>query len=150
MHLRTVAASDLAQVWPRVQPWIAEACRRGTGDQSPADLLLLCHKGEAALILICQPNGEPVAAGVAQVRDHADGKRSCWILAVGGSEARAWRDTLAVIEANAARIGCHTVEFVGRAGWAALLPEYECRVSYVRRLDPSAVRHIGREHDAAA
>lgn len=143
MHLRTVAPDALTEIWPRVLPWIADACRRGTGDQTPADLRLICRRGEGALILICCEDGEPVAAGVTQVRDHRDGARTCWVLAVGGAGARSWLDTLGVIEANAARIGCEAVEFVGRPGWARLLPDYEARTSYVRRLGPAAVSQPG-------
>lgn len=134
MNLTTVPPDALPQVWPLVQPWIADACRRGMGDQTPADLLLMCRKVEAALILIGEAGTPPVAAGIIQVRDYQDGHRAYWILALGGSQARAWRHTLKIIEDYAARIGCDRVEFVGRPGWAALLSDYECHVSYEKRL----------------
>ncbi|MDP4026344.1 hypothetical protein Q8W71_27345 [Methylobacterium sp. NEAU 140] len=135
--LRTVPTAELPEVWPRVLPWIAEACRRGDRDQTPADLLLLCRREEAALVLIYGEGAEPAAAGVAQVRDHADGDRVCAILAVGGSGARGWRETLRTIEENAARIGCSRIAFAGRPGWAALLPDYDRQVMFTKRLEPA-------------
>jgi hypothetical protein len=135
VKLTTVSPEMLPHAWPIVEPWISEACRRGTGDQTPADLLLLCRSGAGALMLIGEPGQPPVAAGVTQVRDHEDGTRSAWILALGGSQARAWLDTLNIIEAGARRIGCASIHFVGRAGWQHLLPAYDCHVSYSKRLD---------------
>ncbi|WP_430913907.1 hypothetical protein [Methylobacterium sp. sgz302541] len=101
-----------------------------------ADLLDLCRRGEAQLVLIHPEDGEAVAAGVTQVRDLERGGRSCIVLAVGGSGARAWRHTLRLIEAGATRIGCSRVEFVGRAGWAALLPDYAVDAYFVK--EPAA------------
>jgi hypothetical protein len=135
MNLTTVSPEMLPHAWPLVEPWIADACRRGAGDQTPADLLLICRKGEGALILIGKPGEPPVAAGVTQVREHQDGTLAIWILALGGAGARIWRDTLEHIEDGARRIGCASVNFVGRPGWAALLPSYDCHVSYSKRLD---------------
>lgn len=103
--------------------WLAQACRRPGCDLSVADLIRFCSAGQAQLILI-HDSGPVVAAGVTQVRSHADGRLSCWILAVGGSGARIWRGTLGLIEAGAVAIGCERVEFVGRAGWRRLLPDY--------------------------
>ena len=134
MRLRTVPAADLPRVWPMVAPWLAAVVARRLGEMSLDDLRGICAREEGALVLICGAGDEAVAAGVTQVREHEGGGRSCCILALGGSGARDWCGTLGVIEANAARIGCETVRFEGRAGWARLLPDYECRVSYAKRL----------------
>ncbi|MFK5600257.1 hypothetical protein ACFZ8E_25140 [Methylobacterium sp. HMF5984] len=134
MHLQPIARTDLARAWAVAEPWLAQACARPGCDLTVSDLHAALERDEAALILIV--DGErPVAAGVTQVRDLADGGRSCCVLAVGGSGARAWRETLRQIEAGAARNGCARVEFVGRVGWAALLPDYVVDAYYVKHLE---------------
>lgn len=124
--------------------WLAAACERPGCDLTTDDLMRACAQHEAQLVGIFEDEppserGGLVAAGVVQVRDYADGVRSCWVLAVGGSGARAWRHTLREIEAGAAGLGCATVEFVGRPGWARLLPDYaaepcEAGTHYAKRL----------------
>lgn len=120
------------------RPWLATACARPGCDLTVAALFETCARGEAQLVGIFD-DGRMIAAGVVQPRDYADGTRSCWVLAVGGSGARAWRHTLREIENGAARLGCATVEFVGRPGWARLLPDYaaercEAGTHYAKRL----------------
>jgi hypothetical protein len=138
MHLHPVDPADLARAWPVAEPWLAQACARPGCDLSVEDLHALVQAGQALLVLIVGAAGAPVAAGVTQVRDLADGGRSCFVLAVGGSGARSWRGTLALIEAGAARNGCSRVEFVGRVGWAALLPDYQVDAYYVKHLGVAA------------
>lgn len=123
MILLPVTFVELGSAKAQVLRWLGAACRRPGCDLSVIDLIRLCVNGEAQLILVLE-NGTPIAAGVTQVREHADRSRSCWILAMGGTGARAWSGTLGQIEAGAARIACRTVEFVGRPGWARLHPGY--------------------------
>lgn len=120
MHLVPLA-------WPEVAPWIEAACARVPSEYEPDDYRVMCERGEGGLVLI-GPRGEaPAAAGIRQIRDHADGTRSCWVLAVGGARAAPWRDVMSVIEADARAKACTTIKFVGRPGWARLLPDFECR-----------------------
>lgn len=134
MRLQPIDRTNLARAWAVAEPWLARACARPGCDLTVADLRAALERDEAALVLIL--DGErPVAAGVTQVRDLADGGRSCCVLAVGGTGARAWRETLREIEAGAARIGCARVEFVGRVGWAALLPDYAVDAYFVKHLE---------------
>jgi hypothetical protein len=65
-----------------------------------------------------------VAAGVTQVRQHRGGRLSCWVLSLGGRAAGPWGAVIAAVERGAARLGCTTVEFVGRRGWGRVLPDY--------------------------
>ncbi|TGD94065.1 hypothetical protein [Methylobacterium nonmethylotrophicum] len=123
MHLSAVAAADLPRVWPIVEPWLAQACARPGCDVAVGELRDLCAAGSATLVLIGR-DAELVAAGVVQVAEHHDGRRFAAILAVGGRHARAWRHTLAQIEDGARRLGCATVEWIGRRGWGRLLPDY--------------------------
>ncbi|MGY2052413.1 hypothetical protein [Methylobacterium sp. JK268] len=124
MRLSAVAAPDVPGVWPRVRPWLAAACARPGCDLAPADLLSAILARRALLVLIGPAEGEPVAAGVSQVREAPDGGRTAWVLAVGGAGARAWRHTLALLEDGARAKGCARLEFVGRPGWRRLLPDY--------------------------
>lgn len=137
MKLTTVSPEMLPHAWPIVEPWIASALARVPSDLTLDGLREICAKGEGALMLIGQPGEAPIAAGISQVRDHEDGTRSAWVLALGGAGvgARVLRDTLQTIENGARRLGCASVNFVGRPGWAALMPSYACHVSYSKRLD---------------
>ncbi len=123
IDLQAVDRTDLAGAWRIAEPWLVKACARPGCDLSPSDLLGDLLAGLASLVMIREA-GRPVAAGVTQVGRHGDGALSCFVLAVGGAGARAWRHTLWTIEAGAARVGCTRVEFVGRPGWARLLPDY--------------------------
>lgn len=134
MTLTPVSVDMLPLAWQQVLPWIEGACARVPSGMSADELYGICEREEGALILIGVLGEAPIAAGVTQVRDHEDGTRVCWIAALGGEGARAWRDTLKIIEANARRIGCASVRFVGRPGWAGLLPEYRCHVEYEKVL----------------
>lgn len=124
MRLVPVATADVPHVWPQVRPWLSAACARPGCDLAPADLLSAILWDRALLVLIAPENGPAVACGVSQVREAADGTRTAWVLAVGGTGARAWRHTLRLIEAGARARGCTSVEFVGRPGWRRLLPDY--------------------------
>jgi hypothetical protein len=133
--LTPVTPDALPFQWPVILPWIEAACERVPSELTPDALMMMCQCEEAQLVLIGDPAGEPMAAGVIQARDYEGGGRALWILALGGSGARIWRDTLKIIEDAARRMDCATVQFVGRAGWAGLLPDYACHVSYTKRLD---------------
>ena len=124
MRLVPVAAADVRRVWPQVRPWLTAACARPGCDLAVQDLLALVLGGRALLVLIGPKGGPAAACGVSQVREAADGTRTAWVLAVGGTGARTWRHTLAHIEAGARAHGCGSVEFVGRPGWRRLLPDY--------------------------
>ena len=135
MHLHPVARPDLATAWPVAEPWLARACARPGCDLAVEDLRALVAAEAALLVLILDADGTPIGAGVTQVRELADGGRSCCVLAAGGTNVRRWRDIMGVIEAGAARNGCSRVEFVGRVGWAALLPDYQVDAYYVKNLE---------------
>jgi len=133
IQLHPVPHADLDAGWAIAQPWLAQACARPGCDLDLSDLRTLVD-AERALLVLIMDGDRPVAAGVTQTRETESGARSCCILAVGGTGARAWRDTLREIEAGAARLGCARVEFVGRAGWAALLPDYSVDAYFVKHL----------------
>lgn len=134
MILTPVPADQVDAIWPVTEPWLARVCARPESDLTLGGLREMCRAGQGQLVLIGPPGGPPMAAGVTQVRQHQDDTRSCWVLAVGGVGARAWRDTLALIEAGARRLGCASVEFAGRSGWAGLLPDYAAYTHFRKAL----------------
>lgn len=134
MRLFPVATADLDRVWPIVVAWLERAQIRTDSDATVDALRALCTAEAAVLVLIGDDPAAPVAAGVVQTRVYARGARACWILALGGARARAWRHTLDALEAGARADGCDRLEFVGRPGWAGLLPGYACQAQYVKRL----------------
>ncbi|MCJ2127349.1 hypothetical protein [Methylobacterium sp. E-045] len=134
MRLHPVDHADLASAWPLAEPWLARACARPGCDLSIEDLHRLVGAEAALLVMILGEDGAPIGAGVTQVRELADGGRSCCVLATGGNDVRRWREIMAQIEAGAARNGCERVEFVGRVGWAALLPDYQVDAYYSKQL----------------
>lgn len=138
MRLHPVDHSDLARAWAVAEPWLARACARPGCDLSVADLHALIADEAALLVLILGDDDAPIGAGVTQVRELAGGGRSCCVLAAGGTDVRRWREIMAQIEAGAARNGCERVEFVGRVGWAALLPDYRVDAYYVKHLGSAA------------
>lgn len=135
MQLHPVDHTDLASAWPVAEPWLARACARPGCDLSIADLRELLDREAALLVMILGEDGAPIGSGVTQVRELAGGGRSCCVLAVGGSDVRRWRELIRPIEAGAARSGCDRIEFVGRVGWAALLPDYRVDAYYVKHLE---------------
>lgn len=113
-------APDLAA---RISAWLGRACARPGCEFTVTELMEMCADGEAQLVAICGALG-PVAAGVTQVRRHEGGRRTCWVLALGGVAFGPWSAVIAAVERGAVRLGCTTVEFVGRRGWARVLPDY--------------------------
>lgn len=134
MRLTPVETELVPFVWPRIEDWIAASCRRAPSELTLEGLRDACLDGEARLVLIGASALHPVAAGVIEVRTMTDGAKACWILALGGSGLRAWRDTLHLVETTARDEGCASVEFAGRAGWARALPRYACTTHYSMRL----------------
>lgn len=124
MRLVPVPTAMLPKVWPDLGGFIARSCGRPGCDHTEGSLLSACLAGEAQLTAVIGPDRRSMAAGVTQVREHDDGTRSCWVLALGGLKAGPWPDVIAQIEDGAQRVGCATVEFIGRRAWSRVLPGY--------------------------
>lgn len=140
MRLIPTLPAAIPAVWPAYQSFLARACARPGCDHTDESLLACCLAGEASLIGI-EIDGRPVAAGVTQVRETPRG-RTCWILALGGAARGIWPAVIAEVESGAARIGCLTVEFVGRPGWRRIHPDYaavscEAGIHFSKRLRPA-------------
>lgn len=121
--LESIDATGLDAAWPTAEPWIRAACERPGCEDTPEGMRAIVAANEGMLLLLMDGD-ELIAAAVLQVRDYRSGRRSLWVLAAGGTSARACRSVLTVLETSAAQEGCGTVEFVGRRGWAFLLPGY--------------------------
>lgn len=134
MILTPVEAELVPHVWPRIEPWIVRACERVPSDLTVEGLRDACLGGKATLVLIGAHPLHPVAAGVIEIRTMSDGSKVCWILALGGSGLREWRDTLRVVEDTSRAQGCTSVEFAGRPGWARALTGYDCNVHFRKAL----------------
>lgn len=123
MHLQPLSmplAPDLAE---RVEACLAAACARPGCDATAPALLALSAAGEAQLVGIYDGD-RFVAAGVTQVCRRRDGEMACWVLSLGGRAAGPWGAVIAAVERGAARLGCSSVQFIGRRGWARVLPDY--------------------------
>jgi hypothetical protein len=134
MTLTPVEAQLVPYAWPLIEPWIVTACERVPSELTVEGLRNLCLDGKATLVLIGDSALKPVAAGVLEVRHLPDGTKTAWILALGGSGLRVWRDTLKIIEDGSRTQGCASVEFTGRPGWARALPGYDCNVHFRKAL----------------
>jgi hypothetical protein len=134
MILTPVETQLVPAVWPHVEGWIARACERVPSELTVERLRSLCLSGEATLVLIGASALQPVAAGILEIRHLSDGTKTAWILALGGSGLRAWRDTLKIIEDGSRAQGCASVEFAGRPGWARALTGYDCNVHFRKAL----------------
>ena len=134
VRLLSVPAEHFKDACALAEPWLAASCERNPNDLTTDALREMVQVGHAGLFLIQRDGSDPVAAGVRQLRDYADGRRTCWILAVGGSDRDACLKVLPVIEHDARVKDCVTVEFAGRPGWAALLPDYACQAQYTKEL----------------
>ncbi|MBY0255887.1 MAG: hypothetical protein K2X54_31635 [Methylobacterium organophilum] len=113
-------APDLAE---RVEACLGAACARPGCDLTVDELLGMCTAGQAQLVGIFDGD-RFVAAGATQVRQRRDGELACWVLSLGGSAAGPWGAVIAAVERGAVRLGCATVQFIGRRGWARVLPDY--------------------------
>jgi hypothetical protein len=134
MILTPVERELVPLAWLQIEPWIVRACERVPSELTVEGLRNACLDGKATLILIGPHALYPVAAGVIEIRTRSDGSKAAWILALGGSGLREWRDTLKLVEESSKAQGCHTVEFVGRPGWARALPGYDCNVHFRKAL----------------
>jgi len=134
MILTPVEAELVPAVWPHIEDWIAKACARVPSDLTLDGLRDACMGGKARLVLIGEHPLRPVAAGAIEIRTMSDGSRVCWILALGGSGLREWRDTLKVVEDTSRAQGCTSVEFTGRTGWARALSGYDCHTHFRKAL----------------
>lgn len=124
MRLLPVEPDEIARVWPRVEPWLKTMCAKPECDQTPETLRALCAASQGQMTVIQDDAGRSVAVGVTQVREYQSGIRSCWVLALAGTQAAPWPAVIHEIEEGARKLGCHRVEFVGRRGWSRILPSY--------------------------
>jgi hypothetical protein len=126
-----VPAGDLwEQVWPLVEPWLAEAMRHTQQHMmTTADLADGCRTNEYALLLMRADDGMIAAAAVIGrgTRPH-DGVPYVCMMACGGSKMDDWLPELvATMKDIGRRIGAPEVMLLGRPGWRRVLLPHGAR-----------------------
>lgn len=120
-----VGQFELDAIWLDVEHYLDAACMEGTGELSADGLLELCKTRQALLSVVIDPiHREPRCAVVTQMVELPDGDRRCDILACGGVGMREWIGLLKEIEQGATANGASSIRFLGRVGWARVLPDY--------------------------
>lgn len=122
-QLLCVAPDQAAEFWPHVAHYIERACRRGLHDFAGAERSV---KTGAALLWIAWD--EPEILGAATTELHKiNGRRLCFISAMGGKDRDKWIGLVSGIEDFARAEKCDAVVIMGRTGWTKALPRYHER-----------------------
>lgn len=115
--------------WDEAAPFLDKAAGRGIGDLTEKDLQNLCFSGDAALLTFIDSKGDMVGAAVTQLLRHSDGRMVLSIVAYGANDFEATRHCLAIVEADARKMGAQAVQFYGRKGWIKVCGPmgYDCK-----------------------
>ncbi len=118
-----------SEFWPFVAPLIEKACKRGLYDFVGAERSVL--SGTALLWLVWDE--EIVAAGITELHK-INGRKLCFISALGGIDRSRWMHLEDGIHDFARAEGCEAVVIMGRPGWVrALPPQYKMRGAIIER-----------------
>jgi hypothetical protein len=110
----------VGEMWPHVRALAGLALDR-TDLGSLADLDADVLSGRALLWVI---SGEKIeCAGVTEIH-RTQHSKVCFIRAFGGKHHKKWKHLLSGIEEFARAEDCDVVRWIGRKGWARILPEY--------------------------
>lgn len=123
-----IYGQDLIDVWPEIEGFFANACRRSPTHLTPALILKRALDGQCDIWIVHHKDThEIVAAGATYIRTEPEGDVFV-IESLGGREIKKWgRNLLADLEARAYENGTKTIEIEGRAGWQRFLPDYELK-----------------------
>lgn len=115
--------SEVVDVWPKVEPFLASAVDRD-GDLDTEDLLEQMSDGLWGLYVVRDDaTNELIGAICCEVQEWP--KRMVFNIAhCGGTALYRWAGLLGALESEAARLDCETVRITGRKGWAAIYPDY--------------------------
>ena len=116
-----VPPDKIAEVWPHVVHWLANAVGK-CGDWTLAAILDGLAR-ETCLLWILW-DGALHAACVTELVIVPKGK-ICRIVACGGDQVIAWPVAFAPIERYARDQGCVSMRIEGRPGWQRVFPDYE-------------------------
>lgn len=126
-----IPASQIAEVWAEVCPWIAAACKRNRGKFDEADILAGLLSGEDQLWI--WRSAAAYAVGVTRLSNYPK-CRVCSIRIVTGTNSAEWRDeALPLIEGWAKENGCKAMELVARPGWARRVKGYDMTHVYLEK-----------------
>ncbi len=116
-----VPPGNLAEVWPKVEPLIREAMRRGNLSRF-SDVVQSLANGDAFLWIACE--GEDIVAAAVAAIHATEWRKVCLIVALGGKDRGKWLHFEPEIERWAREQNCSAMRIMGRKGWAKVLPQY--------------------------
>ncbi len=116
-----VPPGNLAEVWPKVEPLIREAMRRGNLSRF-SDVVQSLADGHSTLWVACEDD-KIIAAAVVRLVE-TEWRRVCLIVALGGKDSRKWLHFEPEIERWAREQNCSAMRIMGRKGWVKVLPAY--------------------------
>ena len=116
----------LAETWPKAEPLIREAMRRGGGISNFASVAQSVQEQRALLWVACDRDGSLFAAAVTRFIE-PEGRKVCDIIACGGLERTRWIPLIRPIEEFARAEKCTAMQITGRKGWARVLGDYKVR-----------------------
>ncbi len=128
-RLICVDPAQAAEFWPFVASLIERACKRGLYDYAGAERSVLA--GTALLWLAW--NGEIAAAATTELHK-INGRKLCFIAALGGTNRGRWLHLIGGIEDFARAEGCEATVIMGRPGWKRVLPSYKMRGAIIERM----------------
>lgn len=119
-----VSDSEIVDVWPKAEAYLAAALERDGWKMHPEDVLKDLSDGVAGLYIIEDDvTGDLIGALTCESMEYPHS--SVFVIGVcGGRELYRWAGLMGAMEQEAARLGCDTVRISGRKGWGAVFPDY--------------------------
>lgn len=116
--------AEVLDVWPKAEPFIAQALEWNGNKAGTRDVLDDIASGVLGLYSITDDEtGELLGAVACESQAHPN-EDVFNIAYCGGRDLYRWAGLLGALEAEAVRLGCQTVRISGRKGWGAIFPDY--------------------------
>lgn len=119
-----IGEADIADVWPKAEPLIAQALERDGFKETGETILDQLAHGLCGLYLVRDSQTDEIIASV--ICDSLEYANSSVfnIGYVAGRDLYRWANLLGALEQEAVRLGCDTVRITGRPGWGRVFPDY--------------------------
>ena len=114
-ELTAIPADRIHECWRFIEPMIAKSCEKSRGSDTLEQIWGDCLTGDA-LLWVAHLENTPVAAGITEIEERANG-RCCLIRHMGGGDMKSWLGHIETIKEFARFNKCNRVEFEGRHGW---------------------------------
>lgn len=131
MTMVGVPSSQVAEVWPLVQPVLQPAIERCKGRETAETMLAALRAQDMQLWVATDDSGKIRSAGTTTV--YATGTRKIAAISFGAGAMEDLTSTLPTIEAWAKHNGCDSVEIVGRPGWRRIFKQYAVAYEVIER-----------------